>query len=562
MLKRASSFLQVMLHTNYKEVRPKDSFHQKWEVLPDVPILLRDDPPIDVFLRDDTMAFWKECIKVVDGDDRIERVCAVGSPGIGKTTTTAVLLKLLLTRKVPTTVVYISRTNDGTGWYFEFRVNQDQAPSVQMFSEGTLTTDIPSLLENETYFIIDPANFGQDVNPSKLVLAKVIINASPDSKHWGGKNFSSDGPDRVQGVFRYYPLWSLEELIGAATYISKEQVWGEENPSDWIARRYRKYGGVPRLVFKKEAVTKDGTAAVEEDDASEVEEEDLSAEEGDSAAAQSRGILALLPRQVLQLAADQVTKVETSLTEQPQSWVIGYAKSEKRRDHYQHPRVVVISEYVAEEIWSTNMGILWNVMLNEKNTRSTMGHAFECYVRKLMLHAELEMLSFECRFAVQKKDTQRKLTKCILPRCNAIRLCTDIHKAVRESEDELTVFHSVSEQFPLIDFCFKHEKIFYAVQVTIGDSHDSEKEKIKQFVEKLKLEKGQRIELIYAVPSSRLSSFANKPANIHHELMDRKKGGYVVDRVTVRVIGVTNPSNSQTMRRAGESGRVATDSSA
>jgi hypothetical protein len=171
MLERARSFLDVIIHTDYTEVRPKDALHRKWEVLPDVPDLLGDDPPIDVFLRDDTMAFWQECITVVDMDGFPNRVCAVGSPGIGKTTTTAVLLKILLLEKGPTTVVYISRTNDGTGWYFEFRVDQDRTPSFQLFSEGTLATDIPSLREKETYLIIDPANCGLDVNPSKQVRA-------------------------------------------------------------------------------------------------------------------------------------------------------------------------------------------------------------------------------------------------------------------------------------------------------------------------------------------------------------------------------------------------------
>jgi hypothetical protein len=73
-LERARSFLDVIIHTDYTEVRPKDALHRKWEVLPDVPDLLGDDPPIYVFLHDDTMAFWQECITVVDMDGFPNRV--------------------------------------------------------------------------------------------------------------------------------------------------------------------------------------------------------------------------------------------------------------------------------------------------------------------------------------------------------------------------------------------------------------------------------------------------------------------------------------------------------
>jgi superfamily II DNA or RNA helicase len=71
-----------------------------------------------VVIRGITEPFWKACLKVVNADGNHYRVCAVGSPGIGKTTCTTVLIRMLLKRKK--TVVYLVREPEKGGWYYEF----------------------------------------------------------------------------------------------------------------------------------------------------------------------------------------------------------------------------------------------------------------------------------------------------------------------------------------------------------------------------------------------------------------------------------------------------------
>ena len=61
-----------------------------------------------VVLRNITVLFWQACINTVDTRDEHNRVCAVGTPGLGKTITTSVLIRMLL-KKGPT-VVYLVRT--------------------------------------------------------------------------------------------------------------------------------------------------------------------------------------------------------------------------------------------------------------------------------------------------------------------------------------------------------------------------------------------------------------------------------------------------------------------
>jgi hypothetical protein len=59
-------------------------------------------------IRDITEPFWQPCINIVETPGCRYRVCAVGTPGIGKTTDTSYLIRMLLLMNK--TVVYHIRT--------------------------------------------------------------------------------------------------------------------------------------------------------------------------------------------------------------------------------------------------------------------------------------------------------------------------------------------------------------------------------------------------------------------------------------------------------------------
>ena len=59
----------------------------------------------NIVIRNITEPFWKACLAENDASYP-ERVCAIGTPGIGKTTSTAYLIRMLLMRSKPTTIVY------------------------------------------------------------------------------------------------------------------------------------------------------------------------------------------------------------------------------------------------------------------------------------------------------------------------------------------------------------------------------------------------------------------------------------------------------------------------
>ena len=65
-------------------------------------------------IRNITESFW---LKVIEATE-INRVCAVGTPGIGKTTTTFILIRLLLEQNK--TVVYHVRRKENKGYLYMF----------------------------------------------------------------------------------------------------------------------------------------------------------------------------------------------------------------------------------------------------------------------------------------------------------------------------------------------------------------------------------------------------------------------------------------------------------
>ena len=62
----------------------------------------------DIVIRNITKPFWQACIDTVNTPYMRIRVCAVGTPGTGKTAATPILIRMLLDEGH--TVVYLLRT--------------------------------------------------------------------------------------------------------------------------------------------------------------------------------------------------------------------------------------------------------------------------------------------------------------------------------------------------------------------------------------------------------------------------------------------------------------------
>ena len=102
--------------------------NQGMKILRDVTNIETRNEPRDIVIRNITEPFWQSCINVVDKEGVRDRVAAVGSPGIGKTFATPILIRMLL--KKNHTVVYLKRSVKIKGWYFEFVPSN---PSIDVF---------------------------------------------------------------------------------------------------------------------------------------------------------------------------------------------------------------------------------------------------------------------------------------------------------------------------------------------------------------------------------------------------------------------------------------------
>ena len=115
----------------------------------------------NVIIREADHAFWnhlldglaieKETTSLVQ-----KRVAAVGTPGIGKSTTADYAIRQLLVWKK--TVVYLQRSVDQDGYYIQFSPSKEVGGEVdiQSIPETTPPVHIPSLNKTDTYYVIDP----------------------------------------------------------------------------------------------------------------------------------------------------------------------------------------------------------------------------------------------------------------------------------------------------------------------------------------------------------------------------------------------------------------------
>ena len=192
----------------------------------------------DVVIRNITEDFWQACIKTVDIPNMRYRVCAIGTPGIGKTAFTPILIRMLLL-KGHTTVVYIVRTNDKDGWYYEFKPSSTTI-TVNVYPETLRNSQVDSLLDPMTYYVVDPGKTKDNCDPNTDLKAKVIVVTSPDERHWGESEFAKQRGS-VLGIFKFFPLWSLEALLNA-----RPSILGRSRKNAQIEQRFRQVGGVPR----------------------------------------------------------------------------------------------------------------------------------------------------------------------------------------------------------------------------------------------------------------------------------------------------------------------------
>jgi hypothetical protein len=428
----------------------------------------------DVVIRNCTEKFWNSCIEISEIPSMRYGVGAIGTPGTGKTASTAILIRMLLQKGH--TVVYLVRTKLEKGWYYEFTRS-----TTSVFREYDLGEDITSLRKQSTYFVVDPGHTNDDCVPECTFQARVILVSSPDERHWGESQFIKLRGNTC-GHFKYFPLWSLEELLQARPILNL--ALNRALTIDEVKKRYRQVGGVPRHVYSDDEVYRRAIAI------------------------QNGKINALTKWQALKIASEEMDAVESTAEDEWKSPVIGIRLANDDNGSFETTEVIVISDLVAEKICTDFIESLWSKMLDGYINGPMI---FEAYGRLLMTK---EATSFLCRPCGGKKDGKYKVhpTK-LLGGCTEIRLVSDLFEAVAAAKAETgskILFSPANKSYPLIDFLYKdEEQHFHAFQVTIEKSHDTKVRDIKELEDAIG--DASKLSIYYAVPSENFPTFVTDP---------------------------------------------------
>jgi hypothetical protein len=443
----------------------------------------------DLIVRACTVPFWQACIDKVETPGKNYRACAVGTPGIGKTTSTFVLIRLLLLRG-KCVVHHILRKNT-TGWIYEFRPREPNEPPSPPFvcsvhNEMKLL-EIPSLGEHDTFYVVDPGPTTRDCNPDDYFPARVIIVSSPNAKHWGGEEFAKSRDDVEHGVsggiFFYYPIWSWAELRGAIDHLN---LGTDDNLTlEEMRNRYVSVGGVPRHLWKPKT---DFDIFVED---------------------QLLAVNDLLPPQTEKMAMGAWKSLVTNDSGQPKSAIIGY----KTGRDFRHPEIGPISLVIRQKVFENHLENIWRDVCNRPNP----GTAFEEYTWLLMVGATKRSMKSRPCVGYRKVGAYATITDVQLGGCKALQKVDQLITAARDEPGTLFLPSSNREEF--IDFVYAEVapdpvKIhFHAFQATYSGSHAAKQDGISNFEAKLK--PGERATVYYLVPSWKFRGFKTNPVEPH-----------------------------------------------
>ena len=484
-LERGKEFLDAILNNpfetlpNYEEEGEPEGEMRLWRDIPDLEA--PQGRTKSIVLRSIVEPFWQSCIDRVEGldpDDRY-RVCAIGTPGIGKTFTTPLLLRMLLLNN--STVVYIRRSPERKSWYYEFiPTSAGTLPyTVNVYPEASKDPfDFPSLEEPSAYYVVDPGESQVSCSPMSTFAARVIIISSPNDRHWGGGEFRKyRGGQR--GKFHYYPLWNLNEVLCGLGYFYPNVTLSPQQ----VAERYRQVGGVPRHLFETES------------------------DYNDTLQLQARAVKAVNSEQAMDIVSGEIDTDGLLDSKSPKSAVIGIELADNDHGAFTERKAVPISAVAAEQVFLKHITTLWNDMVD--NERPLV---FESYLRTVLTREGYEIdvskLSEQGERTFEQSEKPSKIGNYI-----GIQIVPwgSIVKAAIESPTANILFYSANPRYPLIDFaCKDNAGNILAFQATTSLTHSANEKEIK----KLENEVGDRgLTLYYLHPARRGSDdkFATNP---------------------------------------------------
>ena len=426
-----------------------------------------------ILLRETARSFWKEtAAKLLEG----KHVVAVGSPGIGKSSTHPYLLKLLLETGRP--VVFLKRGKPPKyGTYYEFRPKDGGYEAFEYKEKDVQSDTIASLLDPDAFLLIEP--FGHRNVPDRDVMARIALVCSPNNEHYGG--MEKTGPGEFGACFLYFPHWSLDELYEARPYMCENgiPILADDKA---VFELYERFGPIPRHVF----ATKLTLIKLKEN--------------------QDKAINRLIMSDVVTILdaieSDTALDIDESNKASPSSLTVAY----RSVFPFTSRTIVIASKYVEQKVWSRHLGLLWQDI--KYGVAPTARREFEKYCRKMIANPTSD--GFPIRLATGGKQAEIKLGQVFR---------SEVKRSIKIVDAELQSFalssgilyHSLSDKQKLVDCLGKREDGGVdGFQFTTGREHECQPVSMGEFASTLGTAE-RPFRLYYVVPSSNFLTFKTNP---------------------------------------------------
>ena len=442
----------------------------------------------DVVLRGITENFWQE---VIDATEHF-RVCAVGTPGIGKTATTCVLIRLLL--ELHKTVVYRVFGIASDAYVFMFIPPSSDSPNVavKVIRENEFDYADGNVNEASVYYVVDPGKTKTktcDLNSDYH--GQVIIVASPDEGHWAGSQFFKGSRYCKSGTMMFFPVWTLQELITSLPIFSKS---GTPLDESCIKERFERFGGVPSYVFAKEDEYKNYIQV------------------------QDRALADLSSDAAILLAYKNRSAIKSESSDLPKDILLSYIMSPDNCQKYRTGYAEFASEYIYKFIVAKYMLQLWKQMLY--NYAYFDKYLYEVYVRKLFYDNVKPPSSKEYKIREASSKGKESTSVIIsLTGCIASEKVDCVVEAA--AAKSMVVFHSYTTKHKFIDFIYRLDSnpvTYNCFLCTFAPNHSAKSDHIYGLVSKImnvsiNNATQPKINIYYAVPKHRFKVFVTDPVD-------------------------------------------------
>jgi hypothetical protein len=445
----------------------------------------------DVVLRTMAEDYWMKVIEAT----KTNRVCALGTPGIGKSTTTCVLIRLLLAQKK--TVLYHMRSTRENGWVYIFTPSRNSETIDVAAMKGNVFTFKDIYNNQSTYYVVDPHRTKDDCNLDASYEGKVIIVASPDEVHWGGSEFTKNRANDM-GIFLIYPVWSLQELIMSSVIFTGTDTM--ITIAD-IEERFWRFGGVPRSIFSKNYE--------------------------DQKQLQNQALANLTSESAITLAFKERTGIKTFGSDLPKGILLAYILADGDNHSYRKGYVVLCSDYVYEFVAKKFMKDLWLKIAS--NYQSFDGKLFEAYAGHLF-YDSVRPRRLMVTVRLLRNNNSTNAFKVQIGGClKQMKVENIIDEALAT---QMVLFVPTSSTNKLVDFMYREGNTFYLFQCTIAKTHSARPDHILELMVKvisnrmpsmLESNPGTNTNreihdypwfiLCYVVPEFRFKEFATNPVN-------------------------------------------------